>query len=357
MTKRLLPIVFCLCSGLTACGSKSGSTLSAAVSPDVWATVDGREIRRDAVDKAYRRSSQAPAASDDEALTTKLAVLNELVAQDLLLAEAKRLNLQPSQTEVDAAFNDRKKNFPEDVFQRELAARGLTAEDVKDGLRQDLAAQKVIDHEVTSKINITDQDIAAFYDANRAQFNLAEPSYHIAQIVITPVRDQQIVNRLNDDATTIEESNRKAKLVMDKLRSGTHFSDLAMDYSEDAQTTQQGGDLGFVPASALKQAPPQLRDAVLKMEPGTVADIFEAGAHTIVLLIEKQPAGQRDLNSPGVRDNIGNSLRTHKEQLLRAAYIEARRNDVKIVNYLAQRIVDSQGKLPPNMMGPSAPGK
>ena len=49
---------------------------------------------------------------------------------------------------------------------------------------------------------------------------------------------------------------------------------------------------------------------------------------------------------PGVRDQISQTLRTRKEQLLRTAYLTSIRNDAKVVNYLARRIVESQGKLP-----------
>jgi peptidyl-prolyl cis-trans isomerase SurA len=112
----------------------------------------------------------------------------------------------------------------------------------------------------------------------------------------------------------------------------------------------------LVPTSALNQVAPPLRDAVLKSQPGMVNVVSQGGGHTIVLLISKEPGGQRDLNSPGVRDNISTSLQQRKEQLLRMAYLSAARNDAKVVNYLARRIVESQGKVPPSLMLPG-PGK
>ena len=62
---------------------------------------------------------------------------------------------------------------------------------MREGLRRELLTQKVIEQEVGSKIAVTDQDVTDFFIANRAQFNVAEESYHIAQIVVTPVRDAQ----------------------------------------------------------------------------------------------------------------------------------------------------------------------
>ena len=74
-----------------------------------------------------------------------------------------------------------------------------------------------------------------------------------------------------------------------------------------------------------------------------------------MLLVSREQAGQRELNTPQVRDSITNTMRTRREQLLRTAYLTAARNDATVVNYLAQRIVDAQGKTPGSML--VAPGK
>ena len=60
---------------------------------------------------------------------------------------------------------------------------------MRDGLRRDLLAQKVIEHEVVAKVTVTDQDVTDFFNANRAQFNRKEDAYHIAQIAVTPVAE------------------------------------------------------------------------------------------------------------------------------------------------------------------------
>src|SRR5262245_4609341 len=131
-------------------------------------------------------------------------------------------------------------------------------------------------------------------------------------------------------------------MLLARLKEGARFSELAMDYSEDPQSLERGGDLGMVSESQLKQVPPQLRDSVQKAQPGNVSVVSSNGAYTLVLLISKEAAGQRDLTTPGVRDDISNSLRDRKEQLLRAAYITVARNDAKIVNHLARQIVDAK---------------
>jgi peptidyl-prolyl cis-trans isomerase SurA len=326
------------------------------VSADAWATVDGREIKRDEVEKAYRRSTQANAApSDDEATVAKLSVLNDLIVQDILLTKARELKIELPDSELDTAYAEARNDIPEEQFQQELSRRNLTAADMREGLRREMLAQKVIEREVTSKITISDQDVADFHKANIAQFNRAEDTYRIAQLVITPVREPQRTNRSGNDAGTPQEAASKAQAMMARLKQGAQFGELAADFSEDPQSAPRGGDLGFVPLSALQKAPPPLRDAVLKTQPGTVTMVNIGGTHTLVLLVAKEPAGQRDPSMPEVRQNITNTLKSRKEQLLQAAYISSLRNDVVVVNVLAQRLLESQGKMP--SLTPSAPGK
>jgi peptidyl-prolyl cis-trans isomerase SurA len=346
--RRLVVMLSALAAAcvVAACQS-TPTTPQITITADTWAVVDGRAITRDDVEKAYRRTgdpSQVP--SNEEALTAKLNILNDLIVQEVLLAKARELKVAVADTELDTAYAEERKKIPDEAFQQELTRRGLTAADMREGLRRDLLSQKVIEQEVRSKIAVSEQEVTDFFNANRAQFNLAEEAYHIAQIVITPVRDAQVANQSGDDAATAQAAAAKLAMLMERLKGGASFRELATDYSEDPESAPRGGDLGFVPVSRLKQAPPQLRDAVLKAAPGTVNVVSGGGAHTIVLVVAHERAGQRDLSMPGVRERITETLRARRGELLRTAYLTALRTDATVVNYLARRLVESQGKMP-----------
>jgi peptidyl-prolyl cis-trans isomerase SurA len=331
------------------------ATPAATVSADTWAVVDGRQLTRTDVDKGYRRTRDASQTlSEEETLTAKLSVLNDLIVQDILLVKASQLKLAVADSELDTAYADAKKNIADDVFQQELTRRGLSVADMREGLRREILAQKVVAQEVGSKIAVTDKDVSDFFAANRAQFNMPEESYHIAQIVVTPVHEAQVTNRSGDDAATPQAAAAKVQMLMERLKAGASFQDLAVGYSEDGESAARGGDLGFVPVSRLKQAPQGLRDAVLNKAPGTVTVVSAGGAHTIVLVVSHEMAGQRDPSMPEIRQRIVDTLRTRKEQLLRSAYLIAARSDAQVTNYLARRLVESQGK-PPGLQ-PMAPG-
>jgi parvulin-like peptidyl-prolyl isomerase len=357
-----LPVCLALAFASAACRS---TTTSAPDRPrgseNAWATVNGREISRETVEKAYRREAPLqPKPSEEEATAGKLTLLGEFIVQELLLDKARELKIELPESELDTAYAAAKKNIPDEQFEKELTARQLTAADMRESLRRDLLSQKVMEREIISKIAVTDQDIQAFYEANRAQFNRPEDAFHVAQITVTPVKEPAGTNRSGSDATSPQEAQAKAVMLMERLKSGAPFADLAADYSEDGQSAPRGGDLGFLPISQLRQVPAPLRDAVLSSAPGSVRLVSIGGGHTIVLVVAKDLAGQKDPSMPEVRQAITQTLRGRKEQLLRAAYVNALRNDAVIVNHLADRLVEAHSKLPstPSIApaAPAAPG-
>jgi peptidyl-prolyl cis-trans isomerase SurA len=339
--------VVVVASLLSSCRSAPGPSASApsSVSADTWAVVDGRQITRDKVERELRRlRDNTQPISDEEALMAKLGILDDLILEEILLGRATTKKIEVPQTELDAAYAQAKKDLSDDAFQQELTRRNLTVADMREGLRRELLARKVIEQDVSAKIAVTDQEISNFFSANRAQFNLPEDAYRLGQIVVTPVREAQIANRTGDDATTPETAAAKVRMLMTRLKEGAPFAQLAMDYSEDPESAPRGGDLGLVPLSRIKQAPAPLRDAALTTTPGSAKVVSQGGNHAIVLVVSKEPAGQRELSTPGVRERITETLRGRREQLLRTAYLAAARTDADVVNYLARRVVEAQGK-------------
>ena len=321
--------------------------------PDVWAVVSGKEIKRDEVDKYYRTrvNPEGQEPSQEESLSQKLNVLDELINNEILLEKAKKLNLEASDGEVEDKFTELKSPYTEDEFQRRLKDQAMTVEDLKLELRRQLSIQKLLNREVVAKISITDQDVTDFYNANKAQFNVAEPQYHISQILVTPRKEQQIRNRKNDDATNEAEAQRKVKMLMDRLNSGADFAQLAMDYSEDANTAGTGGDLGYVPESALNQSDPALKKVVVGLKAGQVSQPIQVqpkdGPRILILkLITRESPGLRGIAEPQVQQTIRDTLRNRKEQLLRLAYLAIARDGARVTNFLAEQVIEAAGKLP-----------
>ena len=112
---------------------------------------------------------------------------------------------------------------------------------------------------------------------------------------------------------------------------------------EDPQSASNGGDLGFLPVSAFEGSSPEIRKLLASLQPGQVSPILPSqGAYRIIKLISREPAGQRDLNDPRVQQEIRQTLLNRKDQLLRSVYAEVARNEAKVVNYFAQKVLESR---------------
>jgi peptidyl-prolyl cis-trans isomerase SurA len=334
---------------LAVVAAAAGCGRQQAPAPDVWAVVNGQEIHRAEVEKYYKNrvATQGHVQSQEEGLSLMLNILDELINNDILIQRAQKLGLQATDGEVEDKFTEYKSPYTEEEFQRQLKDRGLTVDDLKQDIRSQLSVQKLINREVLSKISITDQDVGDFYNRYRSQFNVSEAQYRIAQIVVTPHKDAQVRNRKNDDATTDIEARRKCAALEQQLRDGADFSQLAMDYSEDPVTASSGGDLGYIPESALNQSNPLLKKVVLSLKVGQVSPVIRLpDGYRILKLVSKEMPGQRQLTDPQVQQSIRDTLRNRKEQLLRAAYIAVARDQAKVTNYLAQQVMESDGKLP-----------
>ena len=149
--------------------------------------------------------------------------------------------------------------------------------------------------------------------------------------MVSGMVNAQVHNLQNSKAQNDAEARKKIQMIANRLDSGDDFATLAMNYSEDPETSNNGGDLGMAPESAFKSADPGTRDAVMKLKPGQYTPVIpvmnpanhQPYAYMIVKLIAKEPAGQRDLNDPRVQQAIRQQLRDRREQLLKAAYYES----------------------------------
>jgi peptidyl-prolyl cis-trans isomerase SurA len=333
-----------LLAALAGCNPKTGG--------DVMATVDGRKIFRSDVDKYYDNNvaSAQQAPTGEQATALRLNILHQMLDDEILMRRAEKLGLLATDEEVDRKYNEIKSPFTQEEFDKRLKDKKITLADFKRDIRRSITVDKVMNKEVSSKINVTDQDITAYYNAHKGEFNLIEPQYHLAQIMVTPTPNPQAHNQ-NDKAQNEAEARKKVQMIQNRLDSGDDFATLAMKYSEDPETSGNGGDLGTVQETGLKGTDQATRDTVMKLKPGQYSPIIsvvnpatkQALGFRIVKLVSKEPAGQRDLSDPRVQQAIRSQLHDRREQLLKAAYYEVLRDSAKVENYYAKNVLDSNG--------------
>ena len=320
-----------------------------APSPQVMATVNGKEIQAAEVDRNYKQSldASAPTPGKEEAAIHRLSILHGLIQDEILQQRAAKLNLVASDEEVDAKLTDLKAPYTQEEFDKQLKDRNQTLDDLRRDIRHQLTQNKTFNKEIESKINITDAEISTYYQAHKSEFNHIEPQYHLARIVVTNQPAKQVTNLQNSKAMNDVEAKKKMQLLKSKLDAGEDFASVAAKYSEDASSASNNGDVGFVVESQL-HGDAEVFDAISKLKAGQFTEVIpivqpdgnnkKTVGYAIYQLLEKRPAGQLDLNDPRTQLGIRQLLRSSHAQLLQDAYLEMLYNDAKIHNYMAEEI-------------------
>jgi peptidyl-prolyl cis-trans isomerase SurA len=343
---RFLPALLCSLIALAGCGRSAPA--------NVAAIVNGRPITYSELDKLYETNFGASPSGgqqqsghpvDDQVAFQRLQVLRTLIDSEIMLQRAEREGLLAVDADVEAKFAELHAPFTQEEFQKRLTDRKVTAEELKSQLRKELSVEKLINKETTSRITITDKDITDFYNANKSSFNRAEPMVHLARILVTPQADPNVRNLKNDKAQDEAQARKKIERIYQAIQQGDDFSQLAQNFSEDSNSVQSGGDLGFIGESQLEKANADIRKAVMALHPGQVTPIIPTPeGYGIYKVITREPAGQRDLNDPAVQQTIRETLVNRKDQLLKEAYYEMARNEAKVVNYFAAGIIAERDK-------------
>ena len=318
--------------------------------PDVMATVNGKQILRADLDRYYQASlgdnPQQP--SPEQANIGRLTILHGMIEEEILQQRAAKLNLAASDEDVNAKLTEIKAPYTQEEFDKQLKQRNMTLDDFKRDLRRQLTKTKLINKEIESKINITDSEIRDYYTAHKAEFNLIEPRYGLAQILVTDAPASQTSNLQNNKASGDADARKKIQVLHNRLDSGEDFGAIATQFSEDPNTASNGGDMGFVLESQLR-SDPEVYDAISKLKPGEITPVLPvyntAGpgrrpvGYAIYKLTSREAAGQRELSDPRVQQYIHQSLHESRAQLLKNAYFEKLHDEAKVTNYFADQIL------------------
>ncbi len=317
---------------------------------DTVAKVNGKPILQKDVESLYQNnlgdSQQQP--SKEQADIVRMNIVRQLIDEEILAQRAVKLNLTATDEEVDSQINEMKAPFTQEEFNKRLAAKHLTLEDLKRDIRRAKTTEKLFNKEINSKINITDADISNYYNAHKSEYNLAEPQYHLAQIVVTtsaPPQQQQGANLQNSKAGNDAEARKKIEMLHNRLESGEDFGTLAANFSERPDNASSGGDMGFITESQL-HSDADVYNAIQKLNAGQITEVLplvdpsthKPAAYVIYRLIDKEAAGQRDLSDPRVQQQIRQGLRDVRSQLLKNAYLEMLRDGARVENYYAENV-------------------
>lgn len=319
----------------------------------VAATVNGKNIMLADVERVINQEMQGQQAnlSSLQLAQARLTVLENLIKQEVLLQRAEKENLKPTEDEITSYINAQKQQggMTEEEFQKRLKAQGQSEQSVREDARKLLAIQK-LQTKYMGGVNISDREVEDYYQKNKQSFSIGR-GVELADIVVDPRN-----NGLQDDAKTEAEAKLKIDNIYQQLK-GADFAEVARARSED-QSAQRGGDIGFAGEDDLKQNGfPLTLIAKLfgPMQVGNYSEPVEFNGKWYIFKVKRKQleTENRTLESPGVRQEITEALRSQRQQLLNLALLEVAMREAKIQNNIAEGMLTNPSNLG---LRPAPPG-
>ncbi len=275
-------------------------------------------------------------------------VLRDLIDQQLLLEKGKDLGITGDTDLIKRLDQMRKDMKLETMEELEKAAtsQGISYEDFKQNMRNQIITQKVIGEEVGSHLSITKDEEQKFYEEHKSEMERPE-SIKLSEILIAPAKtaaDKPAAdksaggdNSQNQDAASEAEkqaaqaaalaaAEAKANDLLKQIRAGASFEDIAKKYSE-GPSAAQGGDLGGFKRGSLAK---ELEDKTFAMKSGEVTDVIRTKQGYVILKVaDHQMAGIPPLKDaePKIQDalyyqKLQPALRAYLTKLREEAYIK-----------------------------------
>jgi parvulin-like peptidyl-prolyl isomerase len=212
-----------------------------------------------------------------------VAILNQLITIQSLLQKATPADKAAGQVEADLQYTNMVKRFGSvEAFDRQLKAVGMTSDELRAKALQEATAKATLKREL--KINVSDEEINAFYAKRSADFEQPEMAHveHILLMTIDPA------TRTPLSTNAVAAKRKQIEEILKQIRAGTNFAALAKQYSEDPGTKDNGGDL---PEFSRGQMVPEFESAAFALGTNQVSDVVSTmyGFH-VIKMVDKTPA-------------------------------------------------------------------
>ncbi|MTV48467.1 peptidylprolyl isomerase [Heliobacillus mobilis] len=301
---------------LVGCGSSS-----------TVATVNGEKITRVELDKRvnrYKQNLEGDPNQKEVLASLEQQELERLIDEKLLMQEAKQRNIQVTDAQVDEELTKGKQNFPSDEeYQNALKQNGLTEPELKEMIRSNLIMSNLYDT-LSPDVQVSDQDIQKYYKENPDKFKQTQQ-----------VKASHILLKTEEEA----------KAVIDQLKKGANFEQLAAEKSTDPTAAQNKGELGFFDRDAMVK---EFSDAAFSMKKGEISKTpvkSNFGYHVIRVEDIKEA---RQLTLDEVKDQIKVDLAAEQKQQKFETWYGDVKAAAKIERKLPQPAAPQTGTGTPN---------
>jgi peptidyl-prolyl cis-trans isomerase SurA len=250
-------------------------------------------------------------------------VIVDAVDELLLVQRGRELGYALGEQQFQSILENIKKENKletDEQFQQALKQEGMTLQDLRRQLERNLLVTRVQQAEVLGKISVTEDEVARYYEENKAAFT-TPPTVTVREILINVPVTEKGINAAQDDEAKAKAEDLRAKIV-----AGEPMAQLAAQYS-DSGSKANGGLIGPISRNDLA---PELQKLLATMKPGDVSPVLRtARGYQIIKLESATPEKTRTLDE--ARAEVSDKLAEQKRQGQLEQYLEQLR---------AQAIID-----------------
>lgn len=351
MQKILLPFFIVVVSLFSvSCGSDKGASGTGG-GDEVAATVNGVKITIKDVDRVISQQFRGQESQLSQLATAayRLQALDTLITQEALYQQAQKQNIVPVDDDIKKFIQNYKveNGHTEESFANELKQFNQNEEQFRENVKKQLAIQKLYE-KAAENLKVQEREVADIYKANPKQFSIT-PGVSISDIIVDPAD-----NGAKFDVKGEGPAEQRIREIKTRLNNGSDFATIARQLSEH-QSAYQSGDLGFLQRaqfSALPEmmgVPAAVGEKLYTMEVGDVSEPVKDSAgrwHIFKVTGKQTDTRDRTLEDPTVRKEISDAILAQRKQVVDAALQARARDEAKIENLLARRMLDN-----PNSFG------
>ncbi|HET8540488.1 MAG TPA: peptidylprolyl isomerase [Anaeromyxobacter sp.] len=298
----------------------------------VAATINGEVVTLgDLVERAgaewARVERMEPGKERTEARAAALRRAFDAVVSDRLLQEeAKALQLEVTDAQVDAAIGDIKtrNRFDDAQLEQALTEQGLTRTEFRAQIRRELETYQVLQYKVRGRVKLSDDDVRNYYQTHPQEFG-GEPEVRVRHVFLP----------LPEEASKADEQKVRAQgeKVLARLKAGEDFAKVAREVSR-GPSANDGGDLGWLRRGTIQKT---LEDVAFRLEPGQVSGLVRAGPGLHVLKVEERRTGggrkfeevAEEIRARLFEEQVGTYRQQYIDELKRNALIDAKLPELK----------------------------
>jgi foldase protein PrsA len=307
--KRLLSCLLLLVALAAAgCGGTTTANLSSSDAVIVGSQSITKDDFRALMDRAktsyeaQKRPFPKPGSAEYEQLKSQAIAF--LIQRAEYAQEADSMGIKISDSDVDKRIEQIKKQYygnSEAKYEEKLKQDGLTPDQAKEEVRASLIAEAVY-KKVTDKVNVSNKDIADYYDSHKSQYVQPE-SRDVRHILVT--------------------KKALAETLYTKLKGGANFAVLAKKYSKDPGSASNGGKLTI----SKGQTVPQFDKTAFSLKKGQLSAPIHTqyGYHIIQALSAIKPAQTTPLGK--VQASIKQQLEQQEKNDLMTKWVEQKKKD------------------------------